>query len=616
MRFATVATGMLVWAALAVGACSPSSPGEEIAREAVADTASSPMYAVKTDRNIRVRMRDGVELSTDVVRPDMEGRFPVLIMRTPYGKDWSAGISGGPYEHEYYASRGYAVVQQDSRGRYDSDGTFEPFVDEAADGYDTDEWAATQPWSNGRLAGLGQSYYGFTQLAQAMQGHPALITIAPVMTTSDTYNNWIFSDGAFHMGFAMAWGTGLVGKGAVRPNPRLASPPVAGTSQRSVFEHLPVQTMDEQQQQKVPVPYYREWLGHPAKGPFWDDKSLTSQVGKMNLPTLFYTGWYDYFLRGNLGDYDRFMKAAGGSASSRAGSRLIVGPWTHYTGRDGATRQVGDLDFGDLAAYDLPARLLGWYDRWLKGMPDRFADEGPVKIFVMGDNRWRTEKAWPPPDVQYHEYFGSGGKANMPSGDGVLGTEEPKPASAMDSFVYDPANPVPTVGGVSGAPSGPRDQTPIAGRGDILRYTSEPLGARLEVTGPIRVTLFAATDAKDTDFTAKLVDVHPDGKVYNIQDGLIRARYRSGTGQAVPIRPGDVLEYAIDLWSTSHAFLPGHRVRVDISSSNFPRLDRNLNTGDDPEHSTRMIQARQTVYHDAARPSHIVLPVIPNGSRP
>ena len=236
------------------------------------------MYPIKTERNIRVRMRDGVELSTDVVRPDADGQFPVLIMRTPYGKDWSTGISGGPYEHEYYASRGYVVVQQDSRGRFDSAGVFEPFVDEAPDGWDTDEWAVLQPWSNGKLAGLGQSYYGFTQLAQALQRHPALATIAPIMTTSDTYNNWIFSDGAFHLGFAMAWGTGLLGAGTARPNPRIASPPVAGTSAPDVFAHLPVETMDAQQGQKQPVPFYREWLKHPVRDEHWLGRSLDAQV--------------------------------------------------------------------------------------------------------------------------------------------------------------------------------------------------------------------------------------------------------------------------------------------------------------------------------------------------
>jgi putative CocE/NonD family hydrolase len=239
-----------------------------------------------------------------------------------------------------------------------------------------------------------------------------------------------------------------------------------------------------------------------------------------------------------------------------------------------------------------------------------------VKIFVMGDNAWRNEKAWPLPDAQYTKYFfASGGRANSATGDGTLSTAEPKGA-AQDRFTYDPANPVPTVGGVSGGPAGPREQGALATRNDILTYTSAPLSARLEVTGPIKVTLFAATDARDTDFTAKLVDVHPDGKAYNIVDGVIRARYRQGTGKAVLISPGAVLEYTIDLWSTSHAFLPGHRLRVDISSSNFPRLDRNLNTAESPELATAMVKARQTIYHDAAHPSHIVLPVIPSGPRP
>ncbi|MBM3772939.1 MAG: CocE/NonD family hydrolase [Acidimicrobiia bacterium] len=609
---------------LLLGACSSSTSERTAEADRVSPAApapaapaeSQPIYPITVDRNLRVNMRDGVELSTDVVRPNADGTFPVLMMRTPYGKDWSAGISGGPYEHEYYATRGYVVVQQDSRGRFDSSGVFEPFVDEAPDGWDTAAWAAQQPWSNARLAGLGQSYYGYSQLALAVQRHPALVTIAPLMTTGDTHNNWIFSDGAMHLGFAMAWGTGLLGRGTARPNPRVASPPVAGTAQASVFAHLPVQAMDEQQGQKMRVPFYRAWLAHPTKDDHWMPRSLDLQVAAINVPTFFYTGWYDYFLRGNLADYERFMKIGSGTVS-RTGTRLIIGPWMHYTGRDGATAKVGDLDFGPSAAYDLPKRLLGWYDQWLKGMPDRYADDGPVKIFVMGDNAWRSEKAWPLADAQPTKYyFSSGGKANTFAGDGGLSTTEPSPALPTDVFVYDPANPVPTVGGVSGAPTGPRDQSPLATREDILSYTSAPLASRVEVTGPIQVKLFAATDAPDTDFTAKLVDVHPDGRSYNIQDGIIRARYRLGLDKAVPIKPGEVLEYTIDLWSTSHAFLPGHRVRVDIASSNFPRLSRNLNTGQSSEASTKMRRARQTIYHDAAHPSHIMLPIVPNGARP
>lgn len=624
---ATPAATLLVVLGLLFGACASPAPqtrsperplaSHDDTRSAppTADAASELIYPITVDRNIRVRMRDGVELSTDVVRPNADGAFPVLIMRTPYGKDWSAGISGGPYEHEFYAKRGYVIVQQDSRGRFDSGGTFEPFVDEAPDGWDTAAWAAQQPWSNAKLAGLGQSYYGYSQLALAVQRHPALVTIAPLMTTGDTHNNWIFSDGAMHLGFAMAWGTGLLGKGTPRPDPRVGSPPVAGTAPAAVFAHLPVRTMDRQQGQKAPVPFYREWLSHPMKDDYWLTRSLDLQLPAINVPTFFYTGWYDYFLRGNLADYERFMKI-GTESPSRAGTRLIVGPWAHYTGREGATAKVGDLDFGPAAAYDLPTRLLGWYDQWLKGMPDRHADDGPVRIFVMGDNVWRSEKVWPPSDAQSTKYyFSSRGNAQTVNGDGALSTTEPDATSPIDSFVYDPANPVPTVGGVSGGPAGPRDQSPLGSRDDILSYVSAPLTARLEVTGPIQVTLFAATDARDTDFTAKLVDMHPDGRSYNIQDGVIRARYRLGLDKAVPITPGEVLEYTIDLWSTSHAFRPGHRIRVDVSSSNFPRLSRNLNTGDSPETSSRMVKAKQTIYHDAAHPSHVVLPVIPNGAR-
>jgi putative CocE/NonD family hydrolase len=272
---------------------------------------------------------------------------------------------------------------------------------------------------------------------------------------------------------------------------------------------------------------------------------------------------------------------------------------------------VGDLDFGPDAAFDLPKLLVSWYDHWMKGMANG-AEAPPVRIFVMGDNTWRNETAWPLPDAKYTDYyFGGSGKANTAAGDGSLGTTPPAKGQAQDTFVYDPAVPVPTVGGVSGGATGPRAQASLADRKDILSYTSAPLTERVEVTGPIKVTLFAATNAADTDFTAKLVDVAPDGSAHNIQDGIIRARYRTSLEKAEPIKPGAVLEYTIDLWATSNAFLPGHKIRVDISSSNFPRFDRNPNTGGRIADEREFEVAEQRVHHDPEHPSRITLPVVP-----
>jgi putative CocE/NonD family hydrolase len=579
--------------------------------------ASTMNYSVKVERNVRVPMRDGTELSADVFRPDAEGRFPVLIIRSPYGKDWSAGISGGPYEAEPYVRRGYVVVQQDCRGTYDSRGTFEPFVTEAADGFDTDAWAARQPWSNGKIAGLGQSYYGLTQLAQATAAHPSLVTIAPVMTTSDTYNNWIYSDGAFHLGFAMNWGIGLAGPSVKRPDPRIPVPMTTATASASnpVFRHLPLLTMDEESK-KITVPYYRDWMAHPTRDGYWNGRSYGGELNKVAVPGLFFTGWYDFFLRGALADFST-IRREGATATARNGTRLVVGPWAHYTGPQGATQKVGDVDFGASAAYDLPNLLIGWYERWMKPAGQQADGGAPVRLFVMGDNRWRDESDWPLAGTLYTKYYlSSQGKANTSKGDGMLSLEAPRTGQRADAFAYDPQDPVPTIGGVSGGPTGPRDQTPLSTRQDILTYQTAPLTERVEVTGPIRVTLYAATSAKDTDFTAKLIDVHPDGIVQNLQDGIVRARYRKLGQPAQPINPGAIVEYSIDLWATSNAFLPGHRIRVDISSSNFPHWDRNLNTGDDPASDTNMIKAWQSVYHDADHTSHILLPVIPNGSRP
>jgi putative CocE/NonD family hydrolase len=609
LLFTTGFGGALVITTAAQSSRTPLPNGDE-------SRLSKPTYKVRAEQNVRVRVRDGVELSTDVYRPDADGKFPALVMRTPYGKDWSAGISGGPYEHMFYAERGYVVVQQDSRGKYDSGGIFEPFRDEANDGSDTNDWIGRQPWSNGRIGGLGQSYYGLTQWMPAIMGSKYLTTIAPVMTTVDTYNNWIYSDGAFHLGFAMGWGTGLAGRGTVRPDPRKRLPTAstaASAAQGSVMSHLPLATMDEAQV-RAQVPYYRDWMTHPKRDAYWTNRSPTAQLPQLQIPALIFTGWYDFFLRGALNDYVTIKKSAK-AETARNGSRLIVGPWPHYTGPNGADRIAGQIDFGPAAAVGLRGILLRWYDYWLKGIRTGVAEELPVKIFVMGENLWRHEREWPLARTKYTKYYlQSGGRANSRHGDGQLSIDGPN--GKPDVFEYNPLDPVPTVGGAisggGGQQSGPYDQRWIEERQDVLVYTTPPLTQPVEVTGPITVKLYASTSAKDTDFTAKLVDVHPDGYARILQDGIIRARYRTSLESAQLVEPNTVQEYTIDLWATSNVFLRGHRIRLDISSSNFPRYDRNLNTGEDQATGTRSVKATQTIFHDAARSSHVVLPIVPS----
>lgn len=593
--------------ALDLAACAAEGPAASQRARGMLDfdesTLSQPTFEVLVEKDVRIPMRDGVELSTDVFRPDVPGPFPALLMRTPYGKENSARMSGGAYDETYLATRGYVVLLQDSRGRNDSQGTFEPFRDDADDGFDTVEWIAQQPWSNGRIAGLGQSYFGITQLLMAVPGSPHLTAIAPIMTTLDAYNNWIYNDGAFYLSFALGWGTGL----GVRTE--AAQRFAEAERSENPQAYLPLEGADVLQVGQV-IPYYRDWMRHPARDQYWTERSPTDRLADLSVPALYYTGWYDFFLRGALNDY-MAIKEGARDEIVRDGTRLIVGPWAHYTSTDGPPRVLGDkVDWGpSTLAVNLPAVELRWYDHWLKDMPTGVESEPPIAIFVMGVNEWRYENEWPLARTTYmNYYFDSEGSANTLNGDGSLSTALPV-GDDTDTYAYDPSDPVPTMAAGD-------DHRSVEERDDVLIFTSETLAEALEVTGPITVRLFAASTARDTDFTAKLLDVHPDGYTQRLQQGIIRARYRESLDGAELLEPGEIYEYTIDLWDTSNVFLPGHRIRVEISSSNIPRYDRNLNTGDDQSASTRMQRATQTIYHDAERLSYIVLPVIPRVAHP
>ena len=569
---------------------------------------SQPTHKVRMEHNVRVPMRDGVALSTDIYRPDADGKFPAVLVRTPYSNNTPGAVD----QSKWFAERGYVVIQQDVRGRYDSEGTFYAFKNEPDDGFDTDEWIGKQPWFNGKLGTMGGSYVGFTQLTQAIRGSQHLTSMAPTVTTLNIYGNWIYTGGAFQYGFALPWG-GLFIDGHVNQEYLAYNWPEA-------FKHLPLSTADEAVGRNNP--FYRDWVKHPARDAYWDQNSHENEQDKVTVPLFNVGGWYDIFLAGMLQD-DIAIRQKGKTAAARSGKRLMVGPWVHGVGTHNNFRaespyQTDRMDFGPAADVDMQRLTLRWLDYTLKGMNNGMASEPPIKIFVMGDNAWRYENEWPLARTQYTKYyFQSGGKANSSNGDGTLGTAQPKGGSPSDTFGYDPANPVPTIGGNNCCRSdivamGAFDQRSVERRDDMIVFTSPELKEPVEVTGPITVKLYAATSAKDTDWTAKLVDVHPNGYVQNIQDGIIRARYRENVaGPAKPIAPGAVLEYTIDLWASSNTFLPGHRLRVEISSSNFPRFDRNLNTGEDPGTGTKMEIAKQTIYHSEQYPSHIVLPVIP-----
>ena len=584
--------------------------------------AQPKQYQVTRERNVIVPMRDGTRLATDVFRPNASGRFPVLINRGPYGKD---GYVENPHHSVwFFPQHGYVVLSQDCRARFESEGEYyNPLFQEAQDGWDTVEWAARQPWSNGKVATTGQSYLGATQytLAASNPLPPHLVTMAPVSASSDFHQSWVY-----HTGGAMEWGWMVpyaIFKGRntlerlgrtdllaqmdeyVLPPGNFAQPLT-----EPWYRHLPLRDWIGRLQETAP--YLHEYFDQEADGPYWWRINLLKHLEGVKIPMFHVSSWYDIFLEGALNAFQSIQKH-GGSELARRNQKLLVGPWAHirpYT--DPTTGGCGDIDFGPEAAIELHHFLLRWFDYWLKNIDTGIAQEPPVYIFVMGDNRWRQENEWPLARTQYTRYYlHADGPANTRHGSGTLSTVPPGD-EPTDTYVYDPNDPAPTAGGNTLIiPFGVADQRPVEDRQDVLVYTSEPLDRDLEVTGPIKVHLFAASSAVDTDFTAKLVDVRPDGYAQNLQDGIVRARYRASAAQPSFINPGRVYQYTIDLWSTSQVLKAGHRMRVEISSSNFPRFDRNPNTGAAIGVDSRLATAQQTVYHSAEYPSHIVLPIIP-----
>ena len=567
-----------------------------------------------------MKARDGVVLRADVYRPDGPGRHPVLLSRLPYDK---AGRRR-PGDIDVFVDHGYVVIIQDTRGRFASDGdTYVPLAPEANDGYDAVEWAAGLPYSSGRVGTMGQSYLGATQYLLAPTRPPHLKAAFPASAAADFHQAWVYhTGGAFELGWQIPYAVLMARDTIARAGltrsllPRLerelapAVTPWAPPLSPEAYRRLPLTAWAELLE---PVAgYLGEYLRHPEDGPTWWALNLERRHAEIAVPMYHVTSWYDIFLHGGIANFCGLRRHAMTDAA-RAAQKLLVGPWAHLFPYTSPTSTgTGEIDFGPAALVDLHQIQLRWFDHWLKGVDTGILEEPPVRIFVMGVNRWRDENEWPLARTRYTPYYlHGGGRANTAAGDGTLGPEPPGDEPA-DRFVYDPDDPVPTRGGNTLILAmGVMDQRPVETRPDVLVYTSAVVTEALEVTGPVVVTLYAASDAPDTDFTAKLVDVRPDGYAQNLADGIVRARYRSSRQTPTSLIPGEVSRFTIDLWATSHVFRPGHRLRVEISSSNFPRFDRNLNTGADQATGTRWQPAHQTVFHDARYPSHILLPIIP-----
>ncbi|HUI42156.1 MAG TPA: CocE/NonD family hydrolase [Terriglobia bacterium] len=620
--------GLLAWAGLCSAQTGP----------------ANAKYEVIVAKNVMVPMRDGVKLATDVYLPARDGapvprRFPALVSRTPYGKDPPPDWPESENEAYRFAQLGYAVVVQDCRGRYNSEGTFYIDVNEGRDGYDTVEWAAEQPWSNGKVGTYGGSYLAQAQNALAVLRPPHLAAMFVMVGTSNYFDEGAYRGGAFTLLHNLVYPLILASTSPeARRDPALKAAMLQAMHEQlggwlRAYPYRPnaspllLSTVNER--------WFQDFVEHPAYDDYWKQNGFNFEVAYdkyPDIPIYFLSGWYDLFERGTLHNY------LGLAGRHKSPTKLLMGPWVHGIG----PRASGDVDFGPTAGVDLAAEQQRWFDQVLKGKNTGILDEPPVRLFIMGGGdgtrtpkglmedggRWLATTAWPPPGASSRAYY--------LHEDGSLNEQMPGD-EAPSTYSFDPAHPVPTIGGQidSGkefSPDGPRNQQctlkifacdnglPLSSRRDVLVFETPALASEVVIAGPVQVDLWISSSAPDTDFTAKLVDVAPPNRDYpwgfamNLADRIVRVSSGDDTAARSLLKPGEIRNVTIDLVGTANRFGTGHRIRVDISSSNFPFFDVNPNTGERPGHQTHEVTALNTVYHDRARPSHINLPVMPPGA--
>ncbi len=604
---------------------------ESMLKQAVSDSLlSMPEYEVAIDRNVLVPMRDGVNLAADVYRPKADGAFPVILVRTPYKKELNE------IQANFFARRGYVYAVQDCRGRFSSQGVWEPFVNEAKDGYDTIEWLAVQPWSTGKIGMIGASYLGWVQWWAASERPPHLVTIIPNVSPPDPYFNIPYEYGVFFLTGAIWWADVLESK---------ATADISGNTLREIgdkeytvlLKHLPVIDIDKKVLGKE-NPYWRKWIAHPDNDSYWESASFHGRLQDLDIPVFHQSGWFDGDGIGTKLNYMRML------SHGHRNQKLVLGPWGHT---DTATRRVRHRDFGEAAIMDLQREYLRWLDHWLKGVDNGIDKEPLVKLFVMGSNKWLTGDTYPLPETRLTTfYLGSGGHANTSKGDGTLTAKPPAGGAPADVFKYDPGDPTPSPyyyvrpDESGGGKKDAGDMAPGRGkaasdsvstysvedelernkayygkvneeRSDILVYQTEPLDTALTIAGPMLAVLYAASSAKDTDWFVRLSEVEPSGVVFPLAEGKIRARYRESFSEPELLEPGSVYEFRLDLWHTGITIPAGGRLRVEVASASFPVFSRNLNTGGHNETETKYKVAEQTVYHNSDYPSCLLLPVIP-----
>ena len=571
---------------------------------------SKPAFEVKVESGVWVPMRDGVKLATDLYLPQGPAKSPVILIRTPYKKEML------DLRARFYARRGYAVAVEDCRGRFASQGVWEPFVNEPKDGYDTIEWLAAQPWSSGKVGMIGGSYVGWVQWWAASERPPHLAAIVPNVAPPDPFYNIPYEHGAFFL-FGAIWWANILESNATADLSGVALSGVNDKKFGKLLQALPVIDLDKAVLGKE-NPYWRKWIQHPDNDAYWARASFLDRLKDVNIPAFHQSGWFDGDGIGSKMNYLR-MKEYG-----HPHQKLTLGPWGHT---DTASSRFGDRDFGPQASIDLQRDYLRWFDYWLKGVENGIAKEPLVSLFVMGDNKWVHGDVYPLPNTRFEKwYLASGGRANTSQGDGRLKAEAPAANSPADRYAYDPGDPTPhpdfrelteeqdkqvkTTEEKKKEAEAHHNQVTGARR-DILVYVSEPFTKPLTFAGPVSATLYASSSARDTDWFVSLMEVDKEGKLLGLGEGKVRARFRESTHRPTLLKPGRVYEYHLDLWHTGIAIPAGHRLRVEVASASFPLFSRNLNTGGHNETETRYITAQQTVYHSARYPSHILLPVLP-----
>jgi putative CocE/NonD family hydrolase len=578
------------------------------------DVASALLDTIRVEQGVAVPMRDGTILRADVFHPRSPGRYPALVERTPYALALRAD------DGARFARHGYVYVAQNVRGRFGSGGAFHPWQDDGwgtnRDGFDTIEWAAAQPWSNGVVGMSGGSFAGCAAYLAAAARPPHLRALVVRQGMADPGGDTVYRGGVHQLGMLRDW----ILRAVLLPELEQASTPPELSARRERISgahaqlerwlrHLPLRSFPPIEEA---ADWYFTWLARPQGSPYWRQVDVTRQVAAIDAPILHLGGWFDVFLDSTLRCFTG-IRRHGRSAGCRSGQRLIVGPWDHWA--SGADRRfVGELDFGPPADLDFDAARLRWCDDWLKGEETATAHGAPVRIFLMGDNRWLDLEDWPPPGITYRRLYlraGTGPTADSLN-NGGLTFAPPAEAEAPDRFVYDPADPTPSL--LRYPRTGPHDHRPIEGR--LLTFTSAVLERDVTVIGPVRAVLYAASSAPDTDWVARLCDVWPDGRSMSVCDGILRARYRHSLEREELMVPGRVYRFEVDLRATAQVFKAGHRLRVQVTSSDFPRYARNLNTGGAPNEEARGTVATNTVMHDAGRASYIALPVVPAAPGP